>query len=235
MELIPESLRADDWFGPFLVDDQDLLEQLTTLGHQVVALVPDCVGLSVSMIEHGVTFTTAGRGPVTKLLDAVQYVDDGPCLTAMDAGAVVAWSDTDVEDPERAWHAFARATSSVGVASSLSLPVMRAGVVIGGFNLYASSDHAFDGHHETLADLLGAWAPGATTNADLDFTTLDLARRAPELLRESTDLVVASAALARLLGCGGTEATERLRRAAFQSSLPLPVLASSIIAMLGED
>lgn len=36
---------------------------------------------------------------------------------------------------------------------------------------------AFDGHHEELAEICGAWAGGAVTNADLSFTSCGLLRR----------------------------------------------------------
>ena len=233
MELIPESRQADDWYGPFIVDDEDVLERLTRLGHEVVALVPECVGLSLSMVDQGVTFTVAGKGLVTPVLDAVQYADTGPCLAALRGdGTVVDWEEPAGADAERSWHVYAMAAASVGVASSLSLPIVRDGTVVGGFNLYGSTADAFDSRHEQLADLLGAWAEGATTNADLGFTTLELARQAPELLRESTHLAVASTTLARLVHCEPDEATARLRRAALQASLPLPALAESIVVMM---
>jgi len=41
--------------------------------------------------------------------------------------------------------------------------------VIAGVNLYAATPNAFAGREARLADLLGAWAPGAVHNADLSF------------------------------------------------------------------
>lgn len=230
MEPIPESTRADDWFGPFLLDDEDLLPRLRGLGVRLVELVPECVGLSVSMLEHDVTFTVASSNPDVLLLDAVQYADDGPCLAAIEEATTVPWSG---EDAEQRWHTFAAASASAGVASTLSLPIVRETQVVGGFNLYAATPHAFDGHHEEVADLLGGWAEGATTNADLGFTTRDLAREAPQRLHDQVRLSVAAALLSEAVVCDHADAVDRLRRAALRATLPLPTVVEGIIATLG--
>ena len=92
-------------------------------------------------------------------------------------------SDDDPTD-ERAWRTFAAASARAGVGSTLSIPLMDAGQVYGGLNLYGSTSSAFDGHHEELAALYGGWAGGAVTNADLSFTTMARARTAPRVLAD---------------------------------------------------
>ena len=195
MEPIPETAQADDAYGPFLLDDQDLLPLLGDLGRRLTTLVPDCVALSISLIRSGVTFTVASIGARALSLDGVQYSDAGPCLNAMDLDETVAWS---VDDVEERWHLFSLAAAAVGVASTLSFPIVREDAVLGGFNLYASTPHAFDGLHATIADLLSAWPSNATTNADLGFSTLTAARAAPQVLRDATRMSMAAALLARL-------------------------------------
>ena len=56
MEPIPETVRAIEELGPFAADG-DLLDELHLMGRRVSALVPDCVGVSLGSVEHGVTFT----------------------------------------------------------------------------------------------------------------------------------------------------------------------------------
>jgi len=65
----------------------------------------------------------------------------------------------------------ARAEALAGISSTLSLPILGDGHVVGGVNLYGATSDAFDGHHEDLADACGAWAAGAVTNADLRFNS----------------------------------------------------------------
>lgn len=232
MEPIPESTRADDWFGPFLLDDEDLLPRLRELGRQLVDLVPAAVGLSVSLIEHGVTFTVASSAAEILLLDAVQYADDGPCMAAMRTDRVLSWAD---DGAEETWRAFAAASSAAGVSSTLSLPIVRDHEVVGGFNLYAASSDAFDGRHDEVADLLGAWAGGATTNADLSFSTRDRARLAPEELRDQTRLALAAALLAKAVPCDQDVALDRLRQASRQAATPLASVVDGIISALGHQ
>lgn len=126
-----------------LSSDDDLLDQLLVVGRAVRRVVPTCRGLSLALVEQGVTLTLVASDEDALALDAVQYLD------------------------ERGWHLFAAASAARGVASSLSLPVLREGVVVGSVNLYAATARAFDGHHHELVDLLGAWAGGAVTKADL--------------------------------------------------------------------
>ena len=61
----------------------------------------------------------------------------------------------------------------------MSLPMVHGDELIGGINLYAARTGAFRGKHEALAAALGATAEGAMADADLDFSTRELARQAP--------------------------------------------------------
>lgn len=223
---------ADDWFGPFLLDDQDLLPRLRELGRGLVALVPAAVGLSLSLLDEDVTFTVASSAPEVLLLDALQYADDGPCMAAMRTDHVLSWADRGAEEE---WRAFAAGSAAAGVRSTLSLPIVRDELVIGGFNLYAASIDAFDGRHQEVADLLGAWGEGATTNADLSFSTRDRARLAPQQLRDQTRLALAAALLAQAVPCEQDVALDRLRQASFQAATPLASLVDGIISALGEQ
>jgi GAF domain-containing protein len=111
----------------------------------------------------------------------------------------------DLEHPdaldERQWALHARTGAAAGVASSLSLPLRTEGRVTGSVNLYASAPSAFDGYHEELAAIFGAWAPDAVTNADLSFRTRLEAAAAPERARDQHLLARA---------CGWVAATEEV-------------------------
>ncbi len=179
MEPIPETFEALEEFGAYLYDE-DLLTELGRMGSRVQEIVPDCVGLSLAYREHDVTFTLVASDETTAALDALQYLDDGPCATAVDEAATSEFSEEDVLD-ERRWHLFARGTAAAAVASTLTLPIMVEGTVVGSANLYANSRQAFDGKHEQVARVLGAWPEGATVNADLGFATRRTAEEAPRL------------------------------------------------------
>lgn len=226
MEPIPASSAACDEFGPFA--DVDLLQQLSSRSDRVRAIVPDCVGLSLASCEHGVTLTLVATAREIALLDAVQYMSGGPCVDAVRAERVVTFAHGDGLD-EEAWQHFARATAASGVASTLTLPILAGGAVVGSINLYAASTDAFAGHHEAIARIFDAWAPGAVTNADLSFSTRAVAEQAPRKLQQDLDVQVAVGILATARGIGLKEALDELHEAARRAGVSKPDLAASLI------
>jgi GAF domain-containing protein len=224
MEPIPETSEAINEL--YTLADDDLLAQLVAASDRVRAIVPDCIGMSVTILEHGVTFTLVASTAEIAVLDAIQYLAGGPCVRAVDDDAVVA-TDTATMD-EEGWHLFADATAARGVASTLSMPLMTDGAVTGGVNLYGASRRAFQGHYDALAEILGAWAGGAVANADLSFRTRDVARRAPAVLREAAKVEVAVGMLAGLLKISVDESQDRLRRSAVRAGITEPILARTL-------
>lgn len=236
MHPIPESALADQLYGPFIYEDADLLERLVELGDEVRAISPDCVGLSLSLNEHGVPFTVVSSSAGSALRDA-PTADRGkpgghaPARESAPPDPVRAQPEDDPLD-EASWAAYASAMSTAVVASTLSLPLWHDGTVIGGYYLYGGSATTFDGHHAELARVLGTWAEGAVSNADLDFSTLDLARHAPQVLRDSIRLTLASALVAKQRGLTLDAATEALRAAAERAQVGLPSLVDGMIEVL---
>lgn len=228
MEPLPETATADQLYGPFLYQDADLLEQLVCMGDAVRLIAPACVGLSLSLTEEGVTFTVVANGPRDALISEAQPPGGATCGNSVARDEAVAH---DAADPlrEESWSSYAAAASTAGMASTLSLPVRDHEVITGGFNLYGSTRTTFDGHHHTIARILGAWADGAVTNSDLDFTTRDEARQAPHLLRETTRLSVAAAMLALDKAMTVEEAVEELDTVASRAGVSLTALVDSMI------
>ena len=150
--------------------DTDLATDLTLLAERARSLVPDLVGVSLAALREGLTFTFVATTETIAVLDAMQYLDGGPCVQAARQNREVNIDDTNTLD-ENAWLMFARAGAVAGIRATLSLPLTKHGKVVGGVNLYANQDHAFDGRHEAVAGVFGAWAGGAVANADLSFTT----------------------------------------------------------------
>jgi transcriptional regulator with GAF, ATPase, and Fis domain len=194
----------------------------------VRALVPDCMGLSVAALQHGLTFTLVASSEDVAVLDAVQYLAGGPCVEGVKADQVIEFSNDDVLD-EHEWRLFAQCTADAAVASTLTLPVLAAGSVVGSINLYAASANAFTGHHEQLARVFDAWAPGAVVNADLSFSTRRAAERAPRQLRDDRDIQVAVGILAASLAVDPEAARDKLRDAAQRAGASEVELAISII------
>jgi GAF domain-containing protein len=236
LEPIAPTAEAFDELDP-VGDDAALAEQLTALSRRVLRVVPECVGLSVASTEAGVTFTLVSTDSEIARLDGVQYLAGGPCVDVAEGevqGRVLEFTQQDLLD-EGDWQLFARATAARGIASTLTLPVMAHGEVTGTINLYGSTSDAFHGHHEELAAIFSAWAPGAVANADLSFHTRDVAARAPEILREAAKVETVVGMIAAAEGVEIARARDILHQAAQRAGVAEVDIAATVLAFTDEE
>lgn len=227
MEPLPETRYALRLLSQY--EDSDL--ELTTrdIADTLSRVVPGLVGFSLTLVQRGVTMTYVSSDPGLAVLDAAQYLDDGPCEEALRTGETVA-SDRDVMD-ERSWHLFAQATAAHGVRSSLSLPVTDGDRVVAGVNLYGSAPDTFEGRHETLAALFGASGTAAVTNADLAFATRNEALRAPERLQDLRLIDLATGIVSTVKQVPPEIAAARLRDSAGRAGITVTEFAQWIVRL----
>lgn len=110
-----------------------------------------------------------------------------------------------------------------------ALPILDDDRVAGSVNLYASQPHAFDDHHQQLALILDAWAPGAITDADMRFETRLAAQRAPEILREQMLVAQAVGTVIAAEGIDPDTAQDLLEAAAARAGLAPVDLARLVL------
>ena len=228
MEPIPETLQALDELDAAL-DDAALLDQLLTAIGRARQIVPGIVGVSLASRDHGVTFTVVASSAEIAALDAVQYLASGPCVDAIDLGHGVATPDGLLS--ETRWQDFARASAARGVHSTLTLPIVRDGEVVATVNLYGHADGTFNYAHHALAEVFGAWAPGAVTNADLGFATRATAEQAPLHLRDAATVDTATGVLAAERDVTVQEAREQLEDASRRAGVPVVTLARVVVKL----
>lgn len=132
MEPTPQTLEAFAELVRF--GSTDLVDLVLTLGRRAQDIVPECVGLSLAPLEDGLTFILAASDEEIAALDAVQYLDGGPCVQAAHENATIEADPADPVDEER-WRMYAQATAAAGVASSLTLPILHDDRVMGSANL----------------------------------------------------------------------------------------------------
>lgn len=226
MEPIPETVEALEELGPFVGDP--IHDQLINTARAVTELVPSCVGLSVAVFEHDLTFTLEATDEQVRALDAVQYLDDGPCVAAAEVAETVEISDTSSLD-ETKWRLFAQVASRLGIHSTLTIPLHDQGEVAGTVNLYACAPNAFDGKHEDVAALVGGWAPGVVLNADLSFSTRALATAAPAKLAAEAVVQHALNLLTSARPLTPEDALQRLVQAATRSGIEVHEVAKIIV------
>jgi GAF domain-containing protein len=228
VEPIQETRDAIDELDPMEADD-DLLEQLVATGTRVRALVPACVGMSVSMLLLGVTFTLVATRE--ELASVPSRGSDTPAREAR----------SDAEEAgdggmgELAWQDQAGSTAASGIASTLTLPVLRGDRAIGSVALYGAAPHCFDGHHEALAAMVGAWAEGAVTNADLSFSSRETAEQAPGVLRDQAAVDLAVGLLAGTLGLDVDTARSRLVAASLTTGTDSAQVARVVLELLTDQ
>lgn len=213
MQFLSETRDALDEY--LSLTGPDLDDSLLMLGESATRIVPDCVGLSLTLLDEDLTFT---------LVEPER----------LDAGAdVTAPTDADGDAPldEAAWASAAREEAAEGVASSLCLPMVQHGRVVGDLHLYASSPDAFRGRHQDLALALGASASGAVTNADLGFESRRRAEEAPRKLREQHVIEVGVGILAAREELDLEAARVRLRAAAERAGLSEAQAAQLLVDM----
>lgn len=228
LEPIPETTRAID---DYLEWSQPGLGQiLGRLADEVGEIVPETVALSLTLVEDELTFTLATRSVTTAAIDAMQYLDDGPCEESIRRDAVVAVTVDDLLDEDR-WSLFAQAAAVVGIRSSLSLPVRDEGRVVGGVNLYASTRGAFDASHEAIARVVGAKAEEAVRDADLSFSSRTRAMETPRRVRDLNLVDTAVGLLMARYGESEDLARERLSRAAAQGGMQPAALAAALLEL----
>ena len=226
MEPIPETRLALVEMSRF--QDEDMTTRFNIMADRVGSVAPDCVGLTLSYLQQGLAFTWVATGVDVASLDAVQYLGHGPCVESMDRGAIVATAGSDPLD-EGNWLLFSRAENTVGVESTLSIPLLEDHVVVGGVNFYGSTPTAFDGLHSDLAAECGGWSPGAVTNADLSLSGVRRAQQTPQTMRDQfvTDQAVGMIMAAHRVN--DEAANQRLHEAAQRAGIHDAELARILV------
>ena len=196
----------------------DLVDVVLVLGQRAQGIVPECVGLTLALFEEELTFTLVASSEEVAALDAVQYLDGGPCVAAALDNETIEARPADALDEKR-WQMYAQASAAAGVASSLTLPILGGDAVIGTVNLYAATPDAFSGHHDDLATALGASAEHAIANADLSFSTRLTAAEAPQRLVEQNEIDFALDIITENQDVDLHTARQRLREAAARAGI----------------
>jgi GAF domain-containing protein len=206
----------------------NLSRLLEDMGRQVRAIVPDCVGLSITSLDgdEQLTFTLAASSVEMAMFDALQYLDGGPCEEAVSIGRTVRTDDLYEEE----WRLLAEATAAKGVRSTLSFPLWKGERIIGGVNLYGASARAFVGSEDALGAILGSRAAEAVSNADLSFATRREARLTDERLEDRAQVSRAVEMLARRNKEDVETARARLESAATRAGLSHVELARLIVS-----
>src|SRR4051794_23982669 len=111
---------------------------LGRVGRLAIEAIPGVSESSVTVLEQGTPRSIAFTGPIAAQLDERQYdVGWGPCLHAAESGERVV---VEVAHPPEPYTQFARVAHRSGVVSSVSIGLPVASEIVGGLNLYSTTD-----------------------------------------------------------------------------------------------
>ncbi|HYO38741.1 MAG TPA: GAF domain-containing protein [Nocardioidaceae bacterium] len=233
MEPIEETRAALDLLTT--QGDPEVGIALLRMGRMARQVAPACVGLSLGLLDEELTFTLVASSEEIAAFDAMQYLDGGPCVDGAHDGKRVEVDIDDIAQQEEEWLMYAQATAAAGIRSSLTLPVVRSGRVIGTVNLYGATADAFTGRQDELAEALGVAAGAAITNADLTFATRLDAVEAPQRILDQDDVDIALGMIARSQNVDIPVAQERLRQAAARAGITEGQAARAVRGVLIPD
>lgn len=231
MEPLPETRVALERLSRY--DEGSLASTVEAMAKAVATIVPECVGLSLSLRESGITLTLVATSEKVAALDAVQYVDGGPCVEVGERNVPMEVGEAAAVD-EHVWQMYAQATAAAGVRSSLSLPISQGEEVIGAVNIYAATTRAFHGHVEEVAAVIGGSAEAAVTNADLSFSTRLQAVAGPTAVADAEAVDIAVGFIMEAHGVNAGLARERLREAAARADITEAQAARAVISGRGD-
>jgi GAF domain-containing protein len=210
----------------------DLLGDIRRMAERVRRVAPGCIGLSLATTASGVTLTMVATDDEVATLDALQYLGGGPCVEAVEADHGVEAEVDELLD-EEGWQFYARGAAARGVASSLTVPILRHGRAVGTVNLYGAAPDSFSGLEQEIASVVGGWAGGAVANADLSFSTRELAERAPAILEDLAAIDAATGVVSVSQRLSLEEARAKLRQAAARAGLDEGQLARAVLELHG--
>jgi len=204
---------------------EDFLRELAGLAAGVVP-GGGCCGMTVGLTGRGPA-TVACSDQLASRADEVQYrAGDGPCLTAMRESEAV---QVDHMADDGRWPEFGKQAASMGVLSSLSLPMVCNGKPAGALNLYAPQEAAFGPGELRRAERLAANGSGALT---LALRLADVVGRNEQLRASLESRAVIDQAMGVIMAvrrCSRDQALAHLRSASQNKNVKLRDLAADIV------
>lgn len=201
------------------------LDQVVRLAAELTPSAAAC-GLTVERDRHGVT--VASSDELASSADALQYDgDDGPCLQSMRRGTVVSVPDMAAE---RRWAPFPQRAASLGVAASLSLPLVIGTEGRGALNLYATRAHAFDEADEARARHWAGQVVGALAVATRLARHQDTSRQLAEGMESRSTISRAVGVIMGRQNVSADQAFEVLKTTSQQTNTKIRDLAARYLA-----
>jgi len=233
MEL-PDELRPYlDRVHRLATTQTTLLTELEAVAEVLERTIPDCDAVSIALVVEGATVTGAASSQLAVEIDLVQYDhDQGPCLTSMAERSPVR---IDVLRQDERFEHFAPAAVERGVESSLSVPLVRDGDVVGSINLYSTQPNAFADATLTMVAPIAEYTAEVIGGSPLYAASLDLVGGLVAAVKDTDDIHVAIGFLMGLGTATEAEAWTILRDRALQNGASIAETARQITDAASSD
>ena len=223
-ERLAESIRELATFSSFETTMFETLQRVAVLARDAVEPAA-MVGLTMPVDAE--LSTAVFTDYVVPGVDTAQYrTGDGPCLDAFRDGRACAIASTANDDR---WPAFAAACLEHGIRSTVSVPVIARGAVLGSLNFYALAEEAYSPEDIDLATAFAAEAAivisnaRAVTGAQRVADQLSLALESRIVIEQAKGLLMAGVRTA-------DDAFEILRRASQRENRKVRDVAADVVA-----
>jgi GAF domain-containing protein len=211
----------------YLITDGDLVDFRRRVVEEAAVVMDQTAvaGMTVPTVDG--PRTAASTDPVVSDIDEAQYrTDDGPCLDAIRHRQAFVITSTR-ESPS--WREFCQAAMDRGVFSTMSLPLLAAGRVLGALNLYARVEEGFTEDDRRAGLRFAARAAALLADVEAYGEARQLSRRVGDAMTARATVEQAKGILMGARGCGPEEAFTLLRRAATQEHLTTHDMARRLV------
>lgn len=201
-----------------------VLSKLVELAKQVIAAADE---VSLTLVRRGRAETAAYTGILAMQADERQYgLDSGPCLDAGRGAEIFYIRDMRTEGR---WPAYAPLAASIGVMSSLSVPLPIQEDLIGALNVYSRRPEAFGDDEIRAGQTFAAYAAVAVANADSFASTAEMAENLRIAMASRATIEQAKGILMARGGITPEQAFEILVRASQRENRRLRNVATELV------
>ena len=227
LNISAELLDALQKLSSLLESEDSLKTTLDTAVELSVKSLPGCDSAGVTLRIEGEDRTAAASDEFTLAIDKIQYdLDEGPCLTALEEGAI---QRLDAVKEESRWPRFSRHAGDEGLGSVLSLPLSGNGMV-GALNLYSKTERSFDDSTIGAGEVFAKQTNIALRNAQTYAAARAVSDQLNEALKTRDMIGQAKGILMEREGISDPEAFEMLKIISQNSNVKLREIAHKLVA-----
>jgi GAF domain-containing protein len=204
----------------------ETLEEITAIACRGI---PGAEATSITLVRGDKAYTAAYHGQLALDADELQYEEGyGPCMDAARGGVVLRIDDMRTE---QRWPDYVSRTTTIGVRSSLSIPLPYQGGVIGALNNYSTKPAAFASPESLAAatDVAEAIAV-AVANAEAHHQLGEQARNMRIAMESRAVIEQAKGVLMAQQRVDAEQAFEILRLASQRANRKLRDIAVGVVA-----